>query len=173
MERRRAGARLATIGLVAALGLSGCAPAGEAPTASPTRLVVPSAEAATASSTPASSTTGVRTRPLPAAIVGAPASKVDIQLRINQNRWSTDAIVAPAGETWRVTITNQNLSGLSKIAHNFVVADGPDFEDRIFTADQIPGGSIATITVPALPPGSYFFICTIHPNTMTGTLTLE
>jgi len=35
------------------------------------------------------------------------------------------------------------------------------------------GGLVATTAVPALPAGDYFFLCTFHPTTMTGTLSLS
>jgi hypothetical protein len=30
-----------------------------------------------------------------------------------------------------------------------------------------------TVDIPALPAGNYLFICTIHPDAMTGTLTIK
>jgi hypothetical protein len=57
------------------------------------------------------------------------------------------------------------------LKHNFTVASGPTFPERIFQVPDVAGTH--TFDIPALPAGSYFFICTIHPESMTGTLIIK
>jgi plastocyanin len=82
--------------------------------------------------------------------------------------WDRIAITAPAGKAWHVAIDNQETS----VLHNFTVASGKTFEERIFQTKSFLKGRF-TYAIPALPAGSYLFICTIHAEVMTGTLTLE
>jgi hypothetical protein len=37
----------------------------------------------------------------------------------------------------------------------------------------VSGGKTQTLDIPALPAGTYIFICTFHPDTMTGSLAVE
>ena len=108
--------------------------------------------------------------PIVTPIADAPDSGVVIDLVAKSNRWDTNALTAPAGMTWSVALQNQDAAGNP---HNFVVASGPDVAQRIFTSERVDGGQSQTFVVPALPAGSYLFICTLHANTMTGDLTVQ
>lgn len=152
---------MALLSAVVALGAcsSGAVPkestAAALPTASP--VVTPSP-------TPSPTAAIVKITPIP----GAPDSKTVIQLVATNARWDQTSITAPAGKVWHVKIDNQEKT----TPHNFTVASGPTFPERIFTSPNFRGGTY-TFDIPALPAGSYLFICTLHANTMTGTLTIE
>jgi hypothetical protein len=161
--------------------LGACSPTS-APTASTLAL------AATPAGTPAPATSASPSGKLAASsspsaaiakitpIPGAPDSKVTVSLTIGSAHkigttltlWDRIAITAPAGKAWHVAIDNQETS----VLHNFTVASGKTFEERIFQTKNFLKGSF-TYAIPALPAGSYLFICTIHAEVMTGTLTLQ
>lgn len=103
-------------------------------------------------------------------IPDAPDSGIVLGLVAKNSRWIPNELTAPAGKIWHVALDNQD--GIDGV-HNFVVASGRTFAERIFTSDRVPGGSTVTIDVPGLPAGAYLFICTIHPNQMTSELTLN
>ena len=134
------------------LPTAGSAATGPAtPTPAPTPL--PSATVAIAKITP---------------IPGAPDSKTVVELVAVKTKWNRTTLTAPAGKVWHVHIDNQDASPMK---HNFTVASGPTFPERIFQVPDVAGNH--TFDIPALPAGSYLFICTIHPESMTGTLTIK
>jgi plastocyanin len=136
------------------------------PTASPVATVVatPLAPPSPAPS-PSPSVAIVKITP----IKGAPDSRVVVQLVVAHTKWAPNDIAAPAGKVWHIKVDNQD--SLSK--HNVTIASGLAFSDRIFqTAPNFSSGTFS-FDMPALPAGSYLFICTIHPESMTGTLTVE
>ena len=42
----------------------------------------------------------------------------------------------------------------------------------VFKGEIVTGPKVVVYDVPALPAGSYTFVCTVHPN-MTGTITAQ
>ena len=59
------------------------------------------------------------------------------------------------------------------VPHDFALYKDSAYTDNIFTGDQITGPANTTYDIPALPPGTYYFRCTVHPTTMTGTFVVE
>jgi plastocyanin len=163
---------VATIAVVIAVG--GCStpavPAVSTATAPPPASPVATAAAAAtpspvSSPTPSPTVVIVKVTPIP----GAPDSGTVVQLVVAHTKWVPNDIAAPAGKVWHVKVDNQD--SLSK--HNVTIASGPTFPERIFqTAPNFSSGTFS-FDMPALPAGNYLFICTIHPETMTGTLTLK
>lgn len=75
-------------------------------------------------------------------------------------------LTAPAGQPFTLDFDNQDAG----IPHNVQIFDpsgGSAFKGDIFN-----GVATKAYNVPALQPGSYKFICDVHPN-MTGTLTVK
>jgi hypothetical protein len=102
-------------------------------------------------------------------IAGAPDSKLVLQLVAEGGKWDRYTLGAPAGKVWHIKVVSQEPIG----HHNFVVASGKTFPERIYTGKNLLPMATVTYDVPGLPAGSYLFICTVHPETMTGTLTLK
>ena len=106
----------------------------------------------------------VKITPIP----GAPDSMTVIQLEAASSNWNVTSMTGPAGKIWHVKIHNQDEG----INHNFTVASGKTIPERIFQSDNFLEGTFV-FDIPALPAGSYLFICTLHPALMTGTLNLK
>ena len=76
------------------------------------------------------------------------------------------AFEAAAGQAFTIEFDNQDAG----IPHNMSISDAGG--QKVFTGEIFPGVEKRSYAVPALPAGSYTFICDVHPN-MTGTLTVK
>jgi plastocyanin len=103
------------------------------------------------------------------AIPNAPDSKTIVKVVAAHLRWVPTTLTAPAGKVWHVEIDNQDGPPEH---HNFAVASGKTFAEQIDQSANFNNGTF-TFDVPALPAGHYLFICTVHPDVMTGTLELR
>jgi plastocyanin len=91
----------------------------------------------------------------------------NVDLSANDLEFDANVIEAPAGEEFTITFTN-----LESQPHN-VAVDTEEGGDEIVTGDVITGpDATTTITVPALEPGEYYFVCDVHPD-MNGTIVVE
>jgi plastocyanin len=79
---------------------------------------------------------------------------------------------APAGKPFQLCFQNQDVA-----LHNVTIYQSqdqfPGGQPLAKTEDLQGPGATGTTTVDALAKGSYFFLCTFHPTTMTGTLTAK
>lgn len=73
------------------------------------------------------------------------------------------SLEAPADVPFQIEFDNQDAG----IPHNIEIKDAGGA--TVFKGEIISGVAKVTYDIPALPPGTYPFICTVHPN-MTGTL---
>jgi plastocyanin len=171
-SRRISTRRRGLSGLIAvAAALAGCSasatpvPSRSAalPTASPVVTLAPSAMASPSRS-PSPTAVVVKITPIP----GAPDSGTIVELGAAHVRWSPTTLSARAGKVWHVRI--KNADGPPE-HHNFAVGSGPTFAEQIYQGPNFVMGTF-TFDIPALPAGRYLFICTVHPDVMTGTLTL-
>ncbi len=79
--------------------------------------------------------------------------------------FATKTLNATSGQPITFTFHNNDQG----IVHNFALtANG-----KTYATDFKPGPAVTTVDVPALPPGTYSFVCQAHPTTMTGTLTVK
>lgn len=57
--------------------------------------------------------------------------------------------------------------------HNIAIFQGADATgEKVFTGETFTGPATKTYAIKALPPGSYYFHCDVHPN-MRGTITVR
>jgi plastocyanin len=81
-------------------------------------------------------------------------------------------LTAPASKPFQLCFQNEDVA-----LHNLTIfkseSDATGGTPLGKTTDLQGPGATETITVNALDKGSYFFLCTIHPTTMTGTLTAK
>jgi plastocyanin len=118
-----------------------------APTSPP-----PSQPAASGSAAPASEAPGS-----PGAGIGT------VQISANNIAFEQTTVSAPAGTAFVITFDNKEAQ-----PHNIQIKDGSG--TSMFKGDIVQGPKQVDYQVPALPAGSYTFVCDVHPN-MTGTLT--
>lgn len=105
-------------------------------------------------------------------IADATDSDLVVPLAADGARWDVQELTAPAAATWTLDFDNQDDSdGLRH--HNFTIASGPAFEDRIYQTEELIGPARQSYEIPGLPAGTYDFVCTLHPGTMTGELIIE
>jgi plastocyanin len=75
-------------------------------------------------------------------------------------------ITGPANKPFTIAFDNQDPG----TPHNVEFKDSAG--NVPFKGDVFPGVASRTYQVPALPAGSYTFLCIVHP-TMTGTATIQ
>jgi plastocyanin len=78
-------------------------------------------------------------------------------------------LTAQANTPFTIHFTNDDPS----TPHNVAIFGGADASaPSVFQGEVITGPASADYSVDALPPGSYFFHCDVHPQQMTGTITV-
>lgn len=80
--------------------------------------------------------------------------------------FSTNTLTANSTENIVVNFQNNDPG----VVHNFAIMNG---SQKIGNTDFAPGVGKQVLTIAALPPGTYQFLCQAHPTTMTGTLTVK
>jgi cytochrome c oxidase subunit 2 len=80
-----------------------------------------------------------------------------------------DSTTLSATSTDNITVTFANND--PGTVHNFAI-ENPD-GSVVGSTDFKAGPSTETLTIAALPPGTYKFLCQAHPTTMTGTLVVK
>jgi plastocyanin/mono/diheme cytochrome c family protein len=77
-------------------------------------------------------------------------------------------LTAPAGVPFQIKFTNNDAG----IPHNVSIHKDSPTGELVWEGAIFSGVATQTYDVPALPAGTYGFVCTVHPN-MTGTLTVK
>ncbi len=99
----------------------------------------------------------------------ASAQDVTIDLAANNRMFDKSTITVPAGANVTINFNNQE-----SIPHNFALYETSQAENAIFKGEVITGPRTTVYTFDApKEPGTYFFRCDIHPQTMTGQFVVE
>ena len=112
----------------------------------------------------------------PAPASGAPSAAPSgdtgaaVVLRISAQgiAYDTNALEAPANTPFQIVFTNNDAG----IPHNVAIHRDAPTGPEVWQGEIFSGVDTRTYDVPALPAGTYGFVCTVHPN-MTGTLTVR
>lgn len=97
-------------------------------------------------------------------------SATAITVEAVDSAFDVKTITAPANSTFKVTLNNRG-----EIPHDIAFFDKEGGAPLAETATSpiIQGGQTATITFTTPGPGTYFFVCLVHPKEMTGTFVVE
>ncbi len=95
-------------------------------------------------------------------------SATRIQLQAQGIAYLSDTLTAPAGAPFQIVFTNSDAG----IPHNVSIHAGSATGTAVFTGDIFQGVATQTYDVPALPAGTYYYVCSVHAN-MVGTLTVQ
>ena len=105
--------------------------------------------------------------PAPAASGGAPTGTV-LQLAAHNVQYDQTSLQAAAGQAFTIKFTNNDAG----VPHNVSIHQGSATGPEVFRGEIFPGVDVRSYAVPALPAGTYAFVCSVHPN-MNGTLTVK
>jgi plastocyanin len=108
--------------------------------------------------------------PVAAAGSAAPASSqaapnADAVVTAQNTAFEEAAITIPAGRPFTLALDNKDT-----LPHNVVLEDASG--KKVFDGDIVTGPAVKVYDVPAIPAGTYKFVCAVHPN-MTGTATAK
>jgi len=99
---------------------------------------------------------------------GGTASGPVIKIVALNIAFDVSEITAPADTPFTISFDNQDAG----IPHNVAIHKGSPTGEVVFQGEIITGVAQTDYAVPALPAGTYGFVCTVHPN-MTGTLVVK
>jgi plastocyanin len=97
--------------------------------------------------------------------------QIQLEVTAEGTAFDPQCMVAPANEGFTVTFDNRDPVAVTG-PHNVVIATDQEAitTDPIAKSPDSAGPGTETFDVKAIDAGSYFFQCTFHPTTMTGTL---
>ena len=104
-----------------------------------------------------------------AAPSGGPGATITLTLTAQGVAFDKDALEVPANTDFEIVLVNNDAG----IPHNVAIHEGSPTGPELFKGDGITGVATITYKVKGLPAGTYGFVCTFHPATMTGTLTVK
>jgi plastocyanin len=105
----------------------------------------------------ACSSTNASPTPIPSLPTGS------VLIAAKNTAYATADVVVPARAAWTLAFDNQD-----NLPHNVVIHDASG--QTVFASDVFTGPGLRTQAAPSLEPGSYTFVCAVHPD-MKGTLT--
>jgi len=99
---------------------------------------------------------------------GGGGAAVVLKISAQGIAYDTASLEAPANTPFQIVFTNNDAG----IPHNVSIHRDSPTGAEVWQGEIFSGVDTRTYDVPALPAGTYGFVCTVHPN-MTGTLTVK
>ncbi|HET7027819.1 MAG TPA: cupredoxin domain-containing protein [Candidatus Limnocylindrales bacterium] len=100
---------------------------------------------------------------------GSASGAASLSLTAQNVAFDKKDLTAPAGQAFSLSFDNQD----SGIPHNVAIYTDNTATNNLFRGDTVTGPTTTTYAVPALPAGTYYFRCDVHPTIMFGTLTVK
>jgi len=91
-----------------------------------------------------------------------------LKIEAQNLHFNTKCLAAPAGTPFTIAMNNQD----NGVPHNVAIYQSPGRSKALFKGQTIPGVATVTYDVPALPAGTYFFQCDVHPQ-MNGAFVVR
>lgn len=92
-----------------------------------------------------------------------------LSLTAQSNHFSSTCLAAPAGKPFTIAFANKD----SGTPHNVAIYSSPAATKVLFRGQLAIGPKTVTFHVPALPAGTYYFRCDVHPTAMHGTFVVK
>jgi hypothetical protein len=133
-------------------------------------LVTGSASGETGSGSPAPGGSGAPPASGATGSGGPPAASggaADVTIEAKGVAFVQTTFSAPASKPFTIAFDNEDAG----TPHDIEIRDASG--KTAFMGEVFPGVATKVYQVPALPAGSYTFICVVHPTAMSGTATLQ
>jgi plastocyanin len=95
----------------------------------------------------------------------APPGATSLQLAAVNSLFNPRSLSAAAGQPVVLQMNNQD----NGVLHNFALYNNQSASQRIFVGELVTGPTTVVYNFNAPAPGTYFFRCDVHPDTMTGS----
>jgi len=102
-----------------------------------------------------------------AAAIKLPTKGTVLRITATGSVFDTTQLSAPGGVAFKIAFTNKD----SGLPHNIAIYTNSSATSALFVGKQFPGLKSMLYGVRAIPAGTYFFRCDVHPLAMTGTFT--
>ena len=102
--------------------------------------------------------------------VPVPTGTTGLEITASNLAFDKTTLNAPAGQPVQLTMHNRDAG----IPHNVAIYTNRSVSQSIFKGDLHTGPGDKVYSIPAVSnPGTYFFRCDVHPDTMTGNYIVQ
>ena len=96
-------------------------------------------------------------------------SGTSLSVTADNIHFSAGCLAAPTGQPFTITFDNKD----SGVPHNVAIYSDSSASKVLFRGQIVTGATTTTYHVPALPAGTYYFRCDVHPTAMHGTFIVK
>jgi plastocyanin len=100
--------------------------------------------------------------------VSVPGGGAVVEVTARNIQFDASTLTAPASQAFTLVFHNEDPG----VPHNVAIYTDSSASSSVFTGKVFNGKAIMDYAVPAIPTGSYFFRCDVHPQ-MNGTLVIQ
>jgi nitrite reductase (NO-forming) len=107
--------------------------------------------------------------PAPATAASCSPNGTKLSAMAENTAFTEPCLAAPANKAFTIEFMNMDPGML----HNISIYADSSASQALFVGEMVTGPGSVTYRVKALPPGTYFFRCDVHPTQMTGTFVVK